>query len=340
MPLVVVGSVAFDSVETPTQKRDNLLGGSAVFFSYAASYFTSVRLAGVVGEDWPARAHRIAPEAEHRHRRAPGRRRREDVPLAGAIPGEHERPRDARPATERHGAVRSRRCRSPIAAASFSSSPTASPQMQMRVLDQCPGAALVVADTMDYWIQNDRESLLVAAAADRRPGAQRQRGQAAHGRREPGPRRPQRADASARGFVVVKKGEHGAMFFSEHETYVLPAYPTPNVVDPTGAGDCFAGGMMGYLAEQGNFEPKTLKEAMAYGTVAASFTVEDFSLDRLQADRSRRPGQADGGVSPDVELLSVSPPLRPGEGDLNRGFTEDLQQHETHRPHVRRRGTE
>ena len=72
------------------------------------------------------------------------------------------------------------------------------------------------------------------------------------------------------------------MFFSEHETYVLPAFPTPQVVDPTGAGDSFAGGMMGYLAEQGNFDPKTLKEAMAYGTVAASFTVEDFSLDRLK----------------------------------------------------------
>jgi sugar/nucleoside kinase (ribokinase family) len=72
------------------------------------------------------------------------------------------------------------------------------------------------------------------------------------------------------------------MFFSEHETYVLPAYPTPNVVDPTGAGDSFAGGMMGYLTEKDKYDPKTLKEALAYGTLAASFTVEDFSLDRLQ----------------------------------------------------------
>jgi sugar/nucleoside kinase (ribokinase family) len=72
------------------------------------------------------------------------------------------------------------------------------------------------------------------------------------------------------------------MFFSKHETYVLPAFPTPDVIDPTGAGDSFAGGMMGYLAEQGNFQPKTLKEAMAYGILVASFTVEDFSLDRLR----------------------------------------------------------
>ena len=93
-------------------------------------------------------------------------------------------------------------------------------------------------------------------------------------------------------FVVLKKGEHGAMFFGDHETYVLPAYPTSDVVDPTGAGDSFAGGMMGYLAECDNFEPKTLKEALAYGTLTASFTVEDFSLDRLRkidrADIDRR----------------------------------------------------
>ena len=83
-------------------------------------------------------------------------------------------------------------------------------------------------------------------------------------------------------FVVIKKGEHGAMFFSEHETYVMPAYPTEDVVDPTGAGDSFAGGMMGYLAEQGNFEPTTLKKALAYGVLVASFNVEDFSLDRMK----------------------------------------------------------
>ena len=88
-------------------------------------------------------------------------------------------------------------------------------------------------------------------------------------------------------FVVIKKGEHGAMFFSEHEMYVMPAFPTENVLDPTGAGDSFAGGMMGPLAALGRFDPQALKEALAYGTVTASFTVEDFSLDRLEKlDRS------------------------------------------------------
>ena len=93
-------------------------------------------------------------------------------------------------------------------------------------------------------------------------------------------------------FVVIKKGEHGAMFFSEHEMYVLPAYPTPQVLDPTGAGDSFAGGMMGYLASKDRYDPQSLKEALAYGVVTASYTVEDFSLDRLagidRADLDRR----------------------------------------------------
>jgi len=83
-------------------------------------------------------------------------------------------------------------------------------------------------------------------------------------------------------FVVIKKGEHGAMFFSENQTFVLPAYPTSEVVDPTGAGDSFAGGMMGHLANQDRFDAHTLKEALAYGTVVASFNVEDFSLDRMK----------------------------------------------------------
>jgi sugar/nucleoside kinase (ribokinase family) len=82
--------------------------------------------------------------------------------------------------------------------------------------------------------------------------------------------------------VVIKKGEHGAMFFSDQETFVLPAYPTADVVDPTGAGDSFAGGMMGHLASKDRFDPKTLKEALAYGVVVASFNVEDFSLERMK----------------------------------------------------------
>jgi bifunctional ADP-heptose synthase (sugar kinase/adenylyltransferase) len=156
-----------------------------------------------------------------------------------------------------------------------------SPVVQMKVLDQVPGVRLAVADTMDLWIKEQHDELmqllqridgLVLNDAEAKLLTSTENlVEAGHKVREMGPR-----------FVVIKKGEHGAMFFSEHETYVLPAYPTERVVDPTGAGDSFAGGMMGYLAEKGDFEPATLKEAMAYGILVASFNVEDFSLDRMK----------------------------------------------------------
>jgi sugar/nucleoside kinase (ribokinase family) len=155
-----------------------------------------------------------------------------------------------------------------------------STRTQLKVLDQCPGATLTVADTMDLWIRTEPEE--IRQLLQRIDGLVLNDSEA---RLLTGEDNLVRAGREVRAmgpaFVVIKKGEHGAMFFSQHETYVLPAYPTPTVVDPTGAGDSFAGGMMGYLAQQGNFEPKTLKEAMAYGILVASFTVEDFSLDKL-----------------------------------------------------------
>jgi cytidine kinase len=280
MPLCVVGSVALDSVETPTQKRDNVLGGSAVFFSYAASFFTGVRLAGVVGDDWPVentamlQARGIDTAAlqvvrggktfRWRGKYLPNMNDRETLDLqlnvlAGFDP--------VLPDTYR-------RCK-------FLFLANGSPALQMKVLEQCPGASLTVADTMDHYIRTEPEGLRqllkrVDGLVINDSEAKLLTGddnlvRAGNAIREMGP-----------SFVVLKKGEHGAMFFGQHETYVLPAYPTATVVDPTGAGDSFAGGMMGYLAERGNFDPKTLKTALAYGTLTASFTVEDFSLDRLR----------------------------------------------------------
>jgi sugar/nucleoside kinase (ribokinase family) len=263
--------------------RENVLGGSAVFFSFAASYFTPVRLVSVVGDDWPEEHTRllqsrgidtagleVVPGAETfrwrgRYHENLNDRDTVDVQLnvfGGFDPVLNEQ---------------CRRCK-------FLFLANGPATLQAKVLDQCPGAQLAVADTMDLWINSQRDELrellkridgLVMNDSEARllTGDENlvRAGQAV---RQMGPR-----------FVVIKKGEHGAMFFSKHETYVLPAYPTPRVVDPTGAGDSFAGGMMGYLTEQGNFEPKTLKEAMAYGILVASFTVEDFSLDRLEKIR-------------------------------------------------------
>jgi cytidine kinase len=280
MPLCVVGSVALDSVETPTETRDNVLGGSAVFFSYAASFFTTVRLAGVVGEDWPAEhtamlqargidtaGLQIIPGGKTfrwrgKYLKNMNDRETLDLQLNVLVDFDPVLPESYR------------RCK-------FLFLANGSTVHQMKTLDQCAGPSLVVADTMDHYIRNERDGLLtllkqIDGLVLNDSEAKLLTGddnlvRAGHTVRKMGPR-----------FVVIKKGEHGAMFFSEHETYVLPAYPTEAVIDPTGAGDSFAGGMMGYLAEQDNFSPKTLKEAMAYGTLTASFTVEDFSLDRLR----------------------------------------------------------
>lgn len=285
MPLLVVGSVALDSVETPTEVRENVLGGSAVYFSYAASYFTSVKLVGVVGEDWPA---------EHTEFL-----RARNIDTAGLQVvaggrtfrwrGRYEANMNDRSTLDVQLNVMERF--DPVLPDPFRRCPfvflaNGSTEIQLRVVEQCLGASLLVADTMDLWIRTQREQLaelfrridgLVLNDSEARLlTGDDNLVRAGLAVLEMGPR-----------FVVIKKGEHGAMFFSRHETYVLPAYPTPRVVDPTGAGDSFAGGMMGYLARQGNFDPKTLKEAMAYGIVVASFTVEDFSLDRLK--RIERP---------------------------------------------------
>ncbi|NLX95500.1 MAG: sugar kinase [Rhodopirellula sp.] len=283
MPLLVAGSVALDTIETPHDTRENVLGGSAVYFAYAASYFTPVRLVGVVGEDWPAE-HTALLQSRNidtaglevlagtktfrwRGRYLDNMNDRETIDVQLNAMGQFN---PVLPDAFK-------RCR-------FLFLANGSTKLQLKVLDQCPGATLAVADTMDLWIRTERDEL--SALLQRIDGlvlndseAKMLTGEnnlvrAGNRVREMGPK-----------FVVIKKGEHGAMFFSRHETYVLPAYPTAEVIDPTGAGDSFAGGMMGYLAERGDFEPKTLKEAMAYGILVASFTVEDFSLERLKKIR-------------------------------------------------------
>jgi len=280
MPLLVVGSVALDCVETPTDKRDDVLGGSAVFFSYAASFFSPVRMIGAVGEDWPA-SHTALLEGKGidtsglqtipggktfrwRGRYLPNMNDRETIEVHLNVLDTFQPKLDAS----------HRDCR-------FLFLGNASPAVQLDVLNQAEKAELTVADTMDLWINIQRDELgellkridgLVLNDAEAKLLAEDENlVRAGHAVRAMGPK-----------FVVIKKGEHGAMFFSEHEMYVMPAFPTSEVLDPTGAGDSFAGGMMGHLAALGRFDPQALKEALAYGVVTASFTVEDFSLDRLE----------------------------------------------------------
>ena len=285
MPLLVVGSVAFDCIETPTDKRDDVLGGSAVFFSYAASFFSPVRMIGAVGEDWPQEhtallerkgidtsGLQIIPGGKTfrwRGRYLPNMNDRETIEVHLNVLDEFQ---------PKLGPTH-QDCR-------FLFLGNASPAVQLDVLKQAKNAELTVADTMDLWINIQRDELnelltkidgLVLNDAEAKLLAEDENlVRAGHAIRAMGPK-----------FVVIKKGEQGAMYFSEHEMYVMPAFPTEKVLDPTGAGDSFAGGMMGHLASLGRFDPQALKEALAYGTVTASFTVEDFSLGRLEKlDRS------------------------------------------------------
>jgi sugar/nucleoside kinase (ribokinase family) len=280
MPLLVVGSIALDSVETPHGVVHDVLGGAAVFFSYAASYFTPVRLVGVVGEDFPA-AHRELLEARR-------------VDTSGLIiekngstfrwRGKYAGDMSTAETLEVHLNVLG--TFDPDLSPKFAETPfvflaNGSPSMQRKVLSQAKNRKLVVADTMNFWIETQRDELY--ALLREVDGLFLNDGEARMltdeinlvraGRKvlELGPK-----------FVIIKKGEHGAMFLSANESFVMPAFPLADVVDPTGAGDSFAGGFMGYLASVGKSDLASLKTAMACGTVIASFNVEDFSLRRFQ----------------------------------------------------------
>ena len=278
--LIVVGSVAFDSIETPNGGVDEALGGSATYFSYASSFFTRPRLVGVVGEDFP-----------DEHRQLFSSRNIDTSGLqteAGGKTfrwkGRYHHDMNTRDTLEVHLNVFG--SFNPVLPEKFRDSShvflaNGSPVIQARVLDQVKNPTLVLADTMDLWIStmhdelmallprldglflNDSEALLLTEESNLINA-----GQAI---RKLGPK-----------FVIIKKGEHGAMLFSDDGVFVVPAFPTSQVVDPTGAGDSFAGGLMGYLCSDDSPPPGRLRRAMAYGTIVASFTVEDFGLNRLK----------------------------------------------------------
>ena len=171
-----------------------------------------------------------------------------------------------------------------------------SPAQQLKALDQCPGASLVVADTMDHYIRTEPDEL--RQLLKRIDGLVLNDSEA---KLLTGDDNLVRAGDAVRAmgpsFVVIKKGEHGAMFFSKHETYVLPAYPTPQVVDPTGAGDSFAGGMMGYLAERGQLRPQNAQRSPGLRHAGRQFHRRRFQPRPAAEDQARRPRPANGRVS-------------------------------------------
>jgi sugar/nucleoside kinase (ribokinase family) len=279
-PLLVVGSVALDSVETLKERRDEILGGAASYFSAAASFFAPVRLVGVVGTDFPPQHEALLADF--------------GVDLAGL---ERQEGRTFR-WTGRYSADFNQRTTldtqlnvfesfRPKLPAAWSDSPfvflaNIEPDLQREVLEQVQRPRFVACDTMNFWIEgrrnalgrvlekvdmlllNDEEARLLSRH-DNLPAA-------ARAIRALGPRA-----------VVIKRGDAGALLFHEAGVFSAPAFPIETVVDPTGAGDSFAGGFMGWLARQGNLTPMGIRSALIVGSVLASFCCEEFGLDRFRS---------------------------------------------------------
>ena len=279
-PLAVVGTVAIDAVETPFGKRDRVFGGSASYFSYAAAFFTPVALVAVVGRDFPAEYRAILRERpidlshlEVRDGKTFFWRGRygSDLNSAQTLETRLNVLNDFNPRLKfrKHP--------------EFLFLANIDPVLQAQVLDQLekPRLKFVACDTMNYWIGNEKKDLLKVLA--RVDGLVVNDGEA---RELTGESNLIRAAQKIRGLgpdhVVIKKGEHGVLLFYETHFFSLPAYPLESVFDPTGAGDSFAGGFVGYLASTGDCSFENMKRAVAWGSIVASFTVEDFGLESLR----------------------------------------------------------
>ncbi len=279
MSLLVTGSIAIDSVKTPHGSVENVLGGSAVYFCFAASYFTKPRLVCAVGEDFPDEFRKVLESRSIDLAGLEVRKGSKTFRWQGQYVGDMNEAEttgiDLNILIEKNAAIPPEFSDSKVVFLA-ATHPTA----QRDFLDQVPGCKLSVADTRDLWIDNERESLIktlgVVDGVIINDGEARQLTdkvnliEAAEALLEMGPK-----------FVVVKKGEHGAILLTESGPTVIPAYPTKDVKDPTGAGDSFAGGMLGYLAETVDVTDESLRRAIIRGTVVASLTIEDFSLNRI-----------------------------------------------------------
>jgi sugar/nucleoside kinase (ribokinase family) len=279
MSLLVVGSVALDTVETPFGIATDTLGGSATFFSAAASLFCGVNLVGVVGSDYPIDELRFLEER--------------GVDLSGLeqVVGEsfhwagvYSYDLNSRETREtRLGVFADFKPRIPdsFRDAQWVFLGNIDPDLQLDVLDQVRAPRLVACDTMNYWIASKRDSLirllkrvdllLVNDTEARELSGDHNLLRAARWIHRQGPK-----------MVIVKKGEHGAILYTHDFIFFAPGYPLEEVFDPTGAGDAFAGGFMGYLARADSLRADDVRRAMVYGSALGSFAVEKFSIDRLR----------------------------------------------------------
>lgn len=276
--VLVVGSVALDSVETPFGRADDVLGGSGTFFSSSASHFAPVQLVGVVGDDYPVE--KLAPLAAR------------GVDLSGLEQttgssfrwrGRYRHDLNAAETLETHlGVFSNFRPKIPeqFRNAPFVFLANIDPRLQLQVLEQVNKPRLVACDTMNFWIESRRPELVellghvdlitLNDGEARQLTEQTNLIKAARWIMDKGPR-----------FVLIKKGEHGAFMFTRESIFFAPAYPLEDVFDPTGAGDSFAGGFIGYLASTGDLSERSMRRAVVVGSAMGSFAVEKFSNARL-----------------------------------------------------------
>jgi len=283
--LLVTGSIGIDTVETPYGRAADVLGGSAVYFSFAASVFGPVRLVGVVGDDFPAEFRKVFAGRPIDLAGLETRTGSRTFRWSGRYVGDLNAAQTLRTDLNVLGET-GPRIPPAFADSRFVFLANTHPDLQRALLDGLSAPQLVVADTMNLWIETTRDALLKTLAAVHGVVLNDGEARLLTGRANLveagrtvlnlGPR-----------FVVIKKGEHGCLLVTSDDLFALPAFPTERVADPTGAGDSFAGGMLGYLASVGRSETRDLRAALARGTVLASFAIEGFSLDGLKrADRA------------------------------------------------------
>lgn len=279
MSILVVGSVAFDSVKTPFGKADEVLGGSATYFSTAASYFVDVNLVAVVGEDFP--------EEHVAFLRGRGVNVDGLQKVKGKTfrwKGRYDYDLNQAHTLETHLNVFEKF--NPVIPSSYKDAEfvflaNIDPELQLKVLEQVNKPKLVACDTMNFWIEGkpdalkkllERVDIFVINESEAREFAG-----------EPNlVRSARKILAYGPKTLVVKRGEYGALMFNGASVFSAPAYPLEDIFDPTGAGDTFAGGFMGYLANTGNLGEDSIRQAIILGSVMASLNVEDFSLNRLR----------------------------------------------------------
>jgi len=279
MSILVVGSVALDNIKTPCDFKKDVLGGSAVYFSAAASFFNRVNLVGVVGKDFPRKYITLLEDKNV------GIKGLEINPKADTFRWEGEYKNDFADALTLATYLNAFAEFNPYVPKDYQNSQylflaNIDPDLQQNVLKQMKRPKLIIADTMNFWITSKKNSLtklitqidilIINSMEAKLFTEEHNLLKAAQSILKMGPK-----------ILIIKKGENGAMLFSKSFMFSLPAFVLGKIVDPTGAGDSFAGGFVGYLSSVNKITPKALKQALVYGNIIASFAVEDFSPKKL-----------------------------------------------------------